>query len=102
VDLHCRSDSAISTAASSLEDPLVANTEKENRDADIEKLEQADVSAQKSDTTSATTTATSSLDQSEMPSNAINAVSVISSAMASLHTSDEDVSYKISCIFAIY
>lgn len=90
VDLHCRSDSAISTAASSLEDPLVANTEKENRDADIEKLEQADVSAQKSDTTSATTTATSSLDQSEMPSNAINAVSVISSAMASLHTSDED------------
>ncbi|XP_037707315.1 uncharacterized protein LOC119545661 isoform X1 [Drosophila subpulchrella] len=89
VDLHCRSDSAISTAASSLEDPLVANTEKENRDADIEKLEQ-DVSAQKSDTTSATTTATSSLDQSEMPSNAINAVSVISSAMASLHTSDED------------
>ncbi|XP_016951088.1 uncharacterized protein LOC108025248 [Drosophila biarmipes] len=90
VDLHCRSDSAISTAASSLEDPLVANTDKENRDADIEKLEQADVSAQKSDTTSATTTATSSLDQSEMPSNAINAVSVISSAMASLHTSDED------------
>ncbi|XP_017041633.1 uncharacterized protein LOC108088394 isoform X2 [Drosophila ficusphila] len=90
VDLHCRSDSAISTAASSLEDPVVANTDKENRDADVEKLEQADVSAQKSDTTSATTTATSSLDQSEMPSNAINAVSVISSAMASLHTSDED------------
>ncbi|XP_017076321.2 LOW QUALITY PROTEIN: uncharacterized protein LOC108111397 [Drosophila eugracilis] len=90
VDLHCRSDSAISTAASSLEDPLVANTDKENRDADIEKLEQAEISAQKSDTTSATTTATSSLDQSDMPSNAINAVSVISSAMASLHTSDED------------
>ncbi|XP_016989044.2 uncharacterized protein LOC108051441 [Drosophila rhopaloa] len=90
VDLHCRSDSAISTAASSLEDPMVANTDKENRDADIEKLEQAEVSAQKSDTTSATTTATSSLDQSEMPSNAINAVSVISSAMASLHTTDED------------
>ncbi|KAH8383189.1 hypothetical protein KR009_007193 [Drosophila setifemur] len=91
VDLHCRSDSAISTAASSLEEPLVANTDKENRDADTEKLEQAEpVSGQKSDTTSATTTANSSLDQSEMPSNAINAVSVISSAMASLHTSDED------------
>ncbi|KAI8044754.1 hypothetical protein M5D96_000926 [Drosophila gunungcola] len=90
VDLHSRSDSAISTAASSLEDPLVANTDKENRDADIEKLEQAEVSGQKSDTTSATTTATSSLDQSEMASSAINAVSVISSAMASLHTSDED------------
>ncbi|XP_044251668.1 uncharacterized protein ca [Drosophila takahashii] len=97
VDLHCRSDSAISTAASSLEDPLVGNTEKENRDADIEKLEQADVSAQKSDTTSATTTtATSSLDQSDMPSNAINAVSVISSAMASLHTSDEDRFNKLA------
>ncbi|KAH8294088.1 hypothetical protein KR054_008343 [Drosophila jambulina] len=93
VDLHCRSDSAISTAASSLAEPLVANTDKENRDADTEKLDQADaaeVSGQKSDTTSATTTATSSLDQSDMPSNAINAVSVISSAMASLHTSDED------------
>ncbi|XP_017020460.1 uncharacterized protein ca [Drosophila kikkawai] len=93
VDLHSRSDSAISTAASSLAEPLVANTDKENRDADTEKLDQAEapeVSGQKSDTTSATTTATSSLDQSEMPSNAINAVSVISSAMASLHTSDED------------
>ncbi|KAH8294765.1 hypothetical protein KR018_002629, partial [Drosophila ironensis] len=90
VDLHCRSDSAISTAASSLEDPLVGNTEKENRDTDTEKLDQAEASGQKSDTTSATTTATSSLDHSEMPSNAINAVSVISSAMASLHTSDED------------
>ncbi|XP_034663639.1 uncharacterized protein LOC117898391 [Drosophila subobscura] len=91
VDLHSRSDSAISTAASSLEEPLVANTDKENRDADTEKLEeQRETSAHKSDTTSATTTATSSIDQSEMPSNAINAVSVISSAMASMHTSDED------------
>ncbi|KAH8326627.1 hypothetical protein KR067_011033, partial [Drosophila pandora] len=90
VDLHCRSDSAISTAASSLEDPLVVNTDKENRDTDTEKIEQPEVSGQKSDTTSATTTTTSSLEQSEMPSNAINAVSVISSAMASLHTSDED------------
>lgn len=92
VDLHCRSDSDHFTAASLLDDPLVANTEKENRDADIEKVDQSDVSAQKSDSTSATTTATSSLDQSDMPSTAINAVSVISSAMASLHTSDEDVS----------
>ncbi|XP_034127755.1 uncharacterized protein LOC117583519 isoform X2 [Drosophila guanche] len=91
VDLHSRSDSAISTAASSLEEPLVANTDKENRDADTEKLEeQRETNAHKSDTTSATTTATSSMDQSEMPSNAINAVSVISSAMASMHTSDED------------
>lgn len=98
VDLHCRSDSAISTAASSLEDPLVVNTDKENRDTDTEKIEQAEVSGQKSDTTSATTTTTSSLEQSEMPSNAINAVSVISSAMASLHTSDEDVSIRIEAM----
>ncbi|XP_026851118.1 uncharacterized protein LOC6588667 [Drosophila persimilis] len=93
VNLHSRSDSAISTAASSLEEPLFANTDKENRDADTEKLEQQgerETSAHKSDTTSATTTATSSIDHSEMPSNAINAVSVISSAMASMHTSDED------------
>ncbi|XP_030371281.1 uncharacterized protein LOC115621712 [Scaptodrosophila lebanonensis] len=87
------SDSAIS----SLEEPLV-NTEKESRDADTEKLEQLEtdappVSASKSDTTSATTTTTtttSSMDQSELPTNAINAVSVISSAMASLHTGDND------------
>ncbi|EDW83017.2 uncharacterized protein Dwil_GK22629 [Drosophila willistoni] len=98
VDLHNRSDSAISTAASSLEEAPEVNTEKENRDADTEKLELAvdkekervPTVATKSDTTSATTTTSSSLDQSEMPSNAINAVSVISSAMASLHTSDED------------
>ncbi|XP_039493587.1 uncharacterized protein LOC120453115 [Drosophila santomea] len=90
VDLHCRSDSASYTVASLLDDPLVANTEKENRDADIEKLDQGELSALKSESTSATTTNTSSLDQSDMPSNAINAVSVISSAMASLHTSDED------------
>ncbi|XP_062123118.1 uncharacterized protein LOC133836564 isoform X1 [Drosophila sulfurigaster albostrigata] len=92
VDLHNNNDSASSTAACSLEEPVVANTEKESLDADTEKLEQIDqgTSTNKSDETSATTTSASSIDQSEMPTNAINAVSVISSAMASLHTTDDD------------
>lgn len=89
VDLHSRSESGDSTSSSSLEVPLMANTEKESQDADTEKLEQTN----KSDETSATTTSNaSSIDQSEMPTNAINAVSVISSAMASLHTTEDDVS----------
>ncbi|XP_017874153.1 PREDICTED: uncharacterized protein LOC108621381 [Drosophila arizonae] len=87
VDLHQRSESGASTAASSLEEPLMANTEKESLDADTEKLEQTN----KSDETSATSTSNaSSIDQSDMPTNAINAVSVISSAMASLHTAEDD------------
>lgn len=86
VDLNSNNESVSSTAVSSLEEPLLANTEKESLDADTEKLEQTT----KSDETSATTTSASSIDQSEMPSNAINAVSVISSAMASLHTTDDD------------
>lgn len=94
VDLNSNSDGASLTAASSLDEPLVTNTEKESRDTDTEKLEQVEpgnITTSKSDDTSATTTSASSLDQSEMPTNAINAVSVISSAMASLHTTDNDV-----------
>ncbi|KAH8388594.1 hypothetical protein KR093_010891 [Drosophila rubida] len=94
VDLQSNNnDSVSSTAVYSLEEPVVANTEKESLDADTEKLEQIEQgnnNTQKSDETSATTTSASSIDQSEMPTNAINAVSVISSAMASLHTTDDD------------
>lgn len=96
VDLNSNCDGASLTAASSLDEPLVTNTEKESLDADTEKLEQMEpgnITTSKSDDTSATTTSASSLDQSEMPTNAINAVSVISSAMASLHTTDNDVCY---------
>ncbi|KAH8417883.1 hypothetical protein KR222_007776 [Zaprionus bogoriensis] len=92
VDLNSNSDTVSLTTGSSLEEPLVANTEKESLDADTEKLEQTEpgnITTSKSDETSATTSA-SSIDQSEMPTNAINAVSVISSAMASLHTTDSD------------
>lgn len=96
VDLNSQNDAVSSTAASSLEEPLLANTEKESLDADTEKLEQVEPgnNTTKSDETSATTTSATSIDQSEMPSNAINAVSVISSAMASLHTTDDDVRIK--------
>ncbi|EDV94385.1 uncharacterized protein LOC6567740 [Drosophila grimshawi] len=96
VDLNSRSDSASSTAVSSLEEPLVANTEKESLDADTEKLEQTEAgnTSHKSDETSATTTSASSIDQSEMPTNAINAVSVISSAMASLRTDDDRFNHQ--------
>ncbi|KAH8312815.1 hypothetical protein KR044_013053 [Drosophila immigrans] len=85
VDLH--SNNSNNSVNSLLEEPVVVTTEKESLDADTEKLN----NTQKSDETSAaTTTSASSIDQSEMPSNAINAVSVISSAMASLHTTDDD------------
>ncbi|ALC46921.1 ca [Drosophila busckii] len=89
VNLNSGNDTASSTATapSSLEEPLLANTEKESLDADSEKVEAN--TTNKSDDTSATTSA-SSMDHSDMPSNAINAVSIISSAMASQHATEDN------------
>ncbi|XP_054728127.1 uncharacterized protein LOC129237413 isoform X1 [Anastrepha obliqua] len=107
-------DNSKTASTQNIEKNTEKNTEKENRDTDVEKeenyaekvlnvtdfsedndtllsdinIEAAD-SADTSADTSATTSGTSSSD-SLSPSNAVNAVGVISSAMASLRTGEED------------